>query len=253
MSSISSLSLLPPELSSEVQYQLLFREATQHCIENHYDNALEILDIVIAEGQSRRHYIGALTLKGTILEKRFQKEEALECFETVLRIEERNIEALRGKGNLLFRSKPITAERCFESILRINHADPQALYKKGELLYLRDELDLALTSFDFLLNDVVDHHNVYSRVSALNYKASILRKKEKYEAALQTTTEALICDPTYSYAWINRGNILRNLGMHEEASRISDISIRVLDASSEYIASIMQEHIGVVRVVVSFG
>ena len=147
-----------------------------------------------------------------VLENVTEIQEALWSYDTALQVDPNNINALDGKGALLFHlGSEVEAMVYFDRALQVDPNNIIALDGKGAALDSLGEHQDALEYYDGALQ--VDPNNG----DVLNNKGGALGNLERYEEAMQYTDRALQVDPNNGDVLNNKGSALFHLGRYDEA------------------------------------
>jgi tetratricopeptide (TPR) repeat protein/glutathione synthase/RimK-type ligase-like ATP-grasp enzyme len=138
---------------------------------------------------------------------------AIEWFDHALRLNEKNAEALSGKGIALQGlGQPAEAVSCFDQALALRAADPETWYNRGVALDALGDVEAALHSYDAALA----HRANYS--SALTRRSAALAKLGRFEDALSAANAVIaLATEDRADAWCLRGNMLQELGRYSDA------------------------------------
>ena len=244
----AALSAVP---TAETSIEELLEEAYRSIPEN----SITICDQILARDANN---IDALFIKANKLERLWRFEDSLACFDMVIDLapasssDENKIfhrmESLYSKAFILFeelKQKEQASENL--ELLRFatdRHQDKNIGVKyriKGLFLKMHILMSYktpqgyagASQCIDALLNTIERNPHIEEikqhRVTALNYKAVVLKETHEYESALRFTAQALQENPGYCYAWICRINILKTLGMNIEIARAQAIFDRFFE------------------------
>jgi serine/threonine protein kinase/Tfp pilus assembly protein PilF len=150
--------------------------------------------------------------KGKILYHLNHHQEAIDCFDKALKIDQQFADAWSGKGDALYSLDQFNeAIKCYDRTLAINPRHIDALCDKGASLQALGRWQEALEYCNKTLeiNDREDN--------AWNNKGVVLRELNKYQEALECYDRALEINPIHQSAWSNKGALLELLGRREEA------------------------------------
>jgi tetratricopeptide (TPR) repeat protein len=155
-----------------------------------------------------------------------QYEEAIECYNKVIELDDKKIPAYDNKGCALFKlGRNNEAIECFNKAIEYKSDFPDLWYNKGYTLYEIREYKEAIICFD----EVIKLNP--KDVDAYIYKGIALSDLKKYEEAKKCYDKARELDPSYvaSYApaYYNKGNDLRNQRKYEEAKKCYDKAIEL--------------------------
>lgn len=177
--------------------------------------------------------IDELLNKGTSLGVLDKHEEALECFDKILKIRPISFQAsswnrtlanpqvwynrgyaLKNLGNLN------EALKCFDMALHLNNHESRIWNSKGDVLYALGNLKEASECYEHALK-----FNPQDPLSLVK-KGRLLGKTGKCEEAIFFFDEALKINPEYLEAWLNKGVILEGWDNHEKAIACYDKAIK---------------------------
>ena len=140
--------------------------------------------------ESHPDNIDALNGKGLVLFKMESYEEALSNFDKVLEIESDNIDALNGKGLVLFKMESYEeALSNFEQALLSDPTNLVVIFNKGFLFYNQVDYTNAIKLFENLL--VIEPDNK----EALYYAGAVSAQLEEYEKAQTHFENLLVIEP----------------------------------------------------------
>ncbi len=149
-------------------------------------------------------------------------EEAINCFNEVLKIDPKYIDALNKKGKALGKlGKHKEAFQCFDEVIKIDPKSSYAWYGKGVSLNFLNKSEEALKCYDRAIKIEPTYSNAW------NNKGVILRELKKYEEAIQCFDEVIKIDPKFINAWFNKGISLGKLEKYEEAIQCFDKVIKI--------------------------
>jgi tetratricopeptide (TPR) repeat protein len=138
---------------------------------------------------------------------------AIEWFDNALRLNEKNPDALAGKGTALQgEDRHGEAIFCFDRALALRPDDPETWYNRGISLDTIGDIQTALQSYDMALA----RRPKYAR--ALARRSAALVNLGRFEDALKTADALIsIAADDRDDAWCLRGNILQELGRYGDA------------------------------------
>jgi len=115
-------------------YEKLIEKVEEEMMEGNYERALKYVDKIMATKKNENLWM----IKGKLLMELNKFEEALECFDKALEINEKNDMAIVLKGALLCRTNRIDeGEKLINTALKLNPKNFAALYLKGAIEGLR--------------------------------------------------------------------------------------------------------------------
>ena len=131
------------------------------------------------------------------------------CFDVVIELDSKNINA--------WRAKLILNER----LLMINFADSLAWNNKGNALRNLGRYEEAIRAFDVSIE-------FDSRSAAVWYNKGVARYDlKRYEEAVECFGKATGLDPSYSKAWYAKGLALVSQAKYKEAIKAFDAAIKI--------------------------
>jgi len=141
-----------------------------------------------------------------------------------------NIDAWRDKGNVLRLLKRYEeAMDCYDQVLKMNPSDYMALGNKGDLLCELKRYEDATVCLSQALKAAPDNDDAVIRKSAsktwYNWGNELAHRDR--DESLRCYDEALRIDPGHCPAWANKGLILKELGRYEEAIRCYDKALEI--------------------------
>lgn len=138
---------------------------------------------------------------------------AIEWFDNALRLNEKNPDALSGKGTALQAvGRPSDAVSCFDQALALRAVDPETWYNRGVALEAIGDVEAALGSYTTALTQRPHYPRALARRSAA------LAKLGRFEDALSATNSLIaIATDDRADAWCLRGNMLQELGRYGDA------------------------------------
>lgn len=197
------------------QYQVAY-ESLQN-IQETYDAFYELADYFSVDLRelSRSTSAGIEALKGLLLTDMGKYRMAIKAFDTVLEINDSDVNAWVGKGQALFALDNYqSALEVFETALSLDWHCADAWKGKGDALLYLEEISDALEAYSTALE--LDETNV-----ELYFKQALCQiALDKYQDCLRTTNELLKFDENNAIAWYLKYSILDHLG-EEQSSLIA--------------------------------
>ncbi|NEO30699.1 MAG: tetratricopeptide repeat protein [Symploca sp. SIO3C6] len=182
-----------------------------------------------------------------------QLEDALDSFQSVIKMRPKNAEGWEGRGDalrLLDRNQAALAT--YDKALHLRPNDSETWNKKGRALYKQGKSEQALSAQEKAIKFDSNNARAWSdkgialiglqryeealeafkkakklkpqdptvwqnQALALEYLKRHQEAIEVYEEAVVTYTEALSANPKDPVAWVDRGGVLSKLKRHEEA------------------------------------
>lgn len=149
------------ENSLNEKVNALFLKANSCIDDEDFSNALPFYDSILKIDSKN---ISALIDKGTTLQILGRIKLAIKCFDEVLGISPNNIDALINKGSALhLNSKYLDAISCYDSALKIDKKCSMALAYKGLSLGEMGDLPKAIAYFKKALS--IDKHCTIAQLS----------------------------------------------------------------------------------------
>jgi predicted O-linked N-acetylglucosamine transferase (SPINDLY family) len=149
-------------------------------------------------------------------------DEALACFDTVLKRDPRDAAARYNRAvvlDTLARNEEALAE--FDKVLKQRHDDADAWFNRGNVLARVERYEEALTSYDHALA-------IAPRApSIINNRGVVLSRLDRHEEALASFDSALAINPQYVDALNNRAIALRELERYDEALACCDQALAI--------------------------
>tara|TARA_B110000467_G_scaffold131113_1_gene125699 strand:- start:42 stop:1529 length:1488 start_codon:yes stop_codon:yes gene_type:complete len=164
-------------------------------------------------------------------------EEAIDHFDTAIKIDKTNVSALCGKGTALFFLKKYDeAIECCDAALKMEPNNNFLLLMKGHaLLLVPSKSQEAVDHYDKLLD--VNPNDV----SALGGKGAALSHLKKFQEALVCYDAALKMEPNNEQFLNEKGIVLTNFDKFQEAIDCYDTALEIVDLSNDRRASILKD------------
>jgi tetratricopeptide (TPR) repeat protein len=220
---------VPPELDvtrgAEVTPQLVYAQFLTR--QGKYEEALARLDRLLA---MEPNYIDALQFKGTLLgDKLNRQQDAIECFDAVLRKTPDSVDALVGRGVARVKTNNTRQARDdFDKALRINPKHVGARALRGLCREQRGDYEGALSDLDEALR--LDPTIAIAYV----WRGNIHRRRGDDEKALHDFAQALQNDNSLAWAYACRGDLQRRRGESDKALTDLSEAIRLDPEKPEY-------------------
>jgi len=185
-----------------------------------YEEALKCYEELI---KINPNYAEVWYAKGVVLRSLGRNEDAIKCYDEAIKINPNYAEAWVGKGMALANlGRNEDALKCYDEAIKINPNYAQAWAHKGfALLKLGIYDDEAIKRFDEAIK--IDPNYAQAWVG----KGSALLKLGRYDEAIKCFDEAIKIDPNYAAAWYGKGIALLNLGRDDEANECFDEAMRI--------------------------
>ena len=266
-----------PDLPGDYQIQAEVRDA-HHADINGYDDSRAMTYHILP--WSAAATLGAETPDGMAyewiqlgiaLENIGKHREAIEVYDEAIKIDPKNEDAWRKKGENLFLLGDFNAAIvASDKLLEINPHSATALNNKASSLYRLGRSNEALEIIDKAINldpkdaglwcnkcgflrteeialykEALEACNRAlnldpSNASAWNHKGGALYSLGRYHEALSAYDKAVELDPTFSLAWYNRGTAYYQLGKYKDAISCFD---KALQIEPNYVAAQNVKHL----------
>ena len=148
--------------------------------------------------------------------------EALECYERAIKLNPKSEQAWSNKGVALKQQGKMTeAVACYDKALQINRRYPNAWINKGVALRVLGKTEEALECYTRALSLNPNDENGWTN------KGNILYGWNKPEEALACYQRALELNPRLDRTWLNEGMALNALGRNSEALECFEKAIQL--------------------------
>ncbi|MEH2322129.1 MAG: tetratricopeptide repeat protein [Nostoc sp.] len=158
-----------------------------------------------------------------------QYEQAIACYDKVVKRERKNADAWYWRGYALyFLNKHEEAIASFDQTIQIQPDYPKAWFRRGYSLYSLQRYAEAITAYEKALETKSDDPEIWY------YRGIVLKDLEKYEEALAAYDQAIAVQSDFYQAWYNQGEILAKLQHYDKAIAAYDkvIAIRPDDSNT---------------------
>ncbi len=194
--------------------QTYTKQANIYYCEREYKKAIIYCDKAIQEDFER---VEAHNIKGLCLDELGSHQEAMECYETVIRLKpfgsnayymkEKEASVNYNKGNSLRKVKKYEESlKYYDKALKFNNQDVDANYAKGNSLRDIKRYNEALEQYNIVLRlDNKDFEAQYN-------KALILEELKDYDAALRCYDDILKINPNHTGAQEQKNHLLKLSG-----------------------------------------
>jgi tetratricopeptide (TPR) repeat protein len=169
---------------------------------------------------------------GDLLESAKLYNEALDCYQKALQLDQGNASTFLGQGVALANLK--RPEEALESLKKAIYLDPEsadAWRNRGALLTNLERYEEALESYQKALDLAPKSVNAWA------IRGYILSNLGRYEEALESCEKALALDPESADAWVVRGVVLRSLERYEEALTAAVRAVKIDSKNPEALNS----------------
>ena len=143
--------------------------------------------------------IDVLLSEGKKLNGEDKYEEAVICYDKAIKIDPKNAEAWRGKGESLAMISAKKAMICFDRLIELKPADVRAWAWKEMLSRLLERYEEAIACFDKAIE------MKYEVADSWMNKGIVFDRSGKVEEATECFSKATELDPTDSYEWTVKG------------------------------------------------
>jgi len=188
-----------------------------------------------------------LNKKGLDLYNKGKYEEAINCFDKALKINDDVYQVWNNKGLVYYKLKKYEeAVKCFEKALSINPGYTTAWYNKGSALFMMKNYNGAIVCFDKVLSQDPKHSGAKSKkeqsLAALDSQKSIKGfidkgmasyNQEKYDDAVSYYDKALTLDPVNETALVKKGDALAKQGKYDDSIRCYDKVLEINKKNTE--------------------
>lgn len=186
-----------------------FMRHLQNQIDNkEYDQALETFDTLLRLDPLN---VGLFNDKANFLDALGRFEEAIENYSLALSLDKTNPFLLANKANSLEQlEKHDEALKCINESLSIM-SNTEFMLTKGNILFNKGEIEKSFKIYEKILSINKNHSK------AISAKAAILASEGKSDEAFSLLETAIDKDPKNDNAWYNYGALLLNQGKYDEA------------------------------------
>ena len=143
--------------------------------------------------------IDVLLSEGKKLNDEDKYEEAVICYDKAIKIDPKNAEVWRGKGESLAMISAKKAMICFDRLIEVKPADVRAWAWKEVLSRLLGRYEEAIACFDKAIE------MKYEVADSWMNKGIVFDRSGKVEEATECFSKATELDPTDSYEWTVKG------------------------------------------------
>jgi tetratricopeptide (TPR) repeat protein len=199
-----------------------------------YDEALNI----------NPYYIDVLKDKSLSLEKLGKYDMALECFNTILDKNPNNIQYWNYKGSILLKTRKYNeAIKCYNKVIDIESNNVEAWLNKAFVLELEKQNEESLICYQKVVS--LEPHNIYAKdrinvlltkhqdpnklkeFNTLMKEGSELAWKNLFKEALEKFENAIMINPTNSYAFSKKSSVLIQMGDYKNALGHANEAIKI--------------------------
>eukprot|EP01117_Protostelium_nocturnum_P007261 TRINITY_DN2598_c0_g1_i2.p1 TRINITY_DN2598_c0_g1~~TRINITY_DN2598_c0_g1_i2.p1 ORF type:complete len:1004 (-),score=427.67 TRINITY_DN2598_c0_g1_i2:118-3129(-) len=197
-----------------------------------------------------------------------ENEKAIKCFESVLKTQPDNFEALRILGSL---SKTSNRSKAFVLLKKVvelnpndvetwieiaqlsenNHADALSAYEKAKQALIDKGANVPFQLWNNIgvlkqmMGDLVGAREAYNQVHTLDVdvktqnvttlynQARLLEMENKFEEAEKLYKEILVNHPNYSDCYMRLGSIAKSLGQIQEATEMFNKTLELDDRNAD--------------------
>jgi tetratricopeptide (TPR) repeat protein len=214
-------------LQQELKDQLETINGLKNLLEEREANSIKAGDVQVSHSDLS---VKVTLLKGSEYYAKRRYNDAIESYNTAIKIDPNNADTWNNKGRALYHlGKYEEAVKCSEKAIEINPNSHQAWYNKGRSLYQLGKykeairnLDEAIKLYEEAIRNLDEAIKLAPRYVYLSYKGRALYHLGKYEEALKYSEEAIKINPNYAVAWNNKGRALDKLGKQLDAKSSFD-------------------------------
>ena len=172
----------------------------------------EINELLEEEYQTLERKAELLLKEGHLFLVSNECEEAIACYDQVLKIQPNQYVAWYSKGNALFDLEQYEeAIASYDEAINIKPDQDGVWYNRGIALVQLRRYEEAIASYDRAIDIKPDKYQAW------NSRGIALKQLGRYEEAIASYNHALDIQPNDYEAWYNQGCALCILGFHEEA------------------------------------
>ncbi len=147
---------------------------------------------------------------GNVLQELKRFDEAIECYDKVLRIKKDAL-TYYNRGSALKELKRFDESLAsYEQAININ-PDADIYNNLGYVLQVLNRLEEALVSYDKAISIKLDHAEAYFN------RSSVLQELKRFDESLTGYEQAISFKPDYAAAYNNLGNVLKELKRFDES------------------------------------
>jgi tetratricopeptide (TPR) repeat protein len=199
------------------QYDVILK-AEQKTSEAFYMRGRTLFMLRMDEKRIYADYAEALNLEPTNLEYRYvvgkslfrqkQYSKALKCFEQVYESDNKRLDALLFKGDVLeWMDQPIKQQECYKAVLSHDPRNAQALSKLVAGFETFGDRNEAVKFLDDLIQSVPDHALAWAlKGNVLLRLSNSLKNNSTRTEALESYEKSVILDPKCVVGWMGIGN-----------------------------------------------
>jgi tetratricopeptide (TPR) repeat protein len=173
--------------------------------------------------------------KGENYYRRGKYQEALECFDSILKLQPKDEYALLRKGNILVKiNEDKKALEYFDQIIKLNKNNFDAWYYKAQLNIKIKDYEHALQCLDKASNINPNDERVWEAFKRVKSLTKAYGQKEEQEIILPSqdeTSKTIVYDDIASLN--DKGNALYNQGKYQESVEIYDKVLKI-DSNNEF-------------------
>ncbi len=209
----------PIQKKVEANNHTLLQDAYRLYTQRRLLDALAMYDLVLQKDQKNAL---AWQGRGLTLAMQGRHHEALDSFNSALKIKPNLVTSLTGKGtahNILRQHRE--ALEAFDQAIYLEQDNVIAWNGKGAAQRALGQSEQALTSFDIAL------HYDPLMAQAWGNKGLVLRHLRRHLEALHAFEQALLLDPHVAAYWNGKGQALSELGRFPEAKRAYKEALQV--------------------------
>jgi tetratricopeptide (TPR) repeat protein len=196
------------EAFAEVDVKGIINNGNMYFHKADFRDAIKEYDKILSD----LNYQTALHNKGRALIKLKRFEEAVECYDRAIEINQNDMTAWHNKGfTLNGLGEYYNALKCFERSLEIAPNNPYSWNSKGNAHIRLNQYTEALECY----NKAISLDRTYA--DPWNGMGNIYYEEGKHAKALECYNKAISLDRTYADPWRGKANVFRRLNKHRKA------------------------------------
>ncbi len=203
------------ERSRDPEFDIWFKRGVNAGRKGDFEEALRCFDQILKRNPKS---VEALTFKATVYLSLQKVKEARNLLDQALEIDDKSSEVLSLKGRVLSMQGNLEAAlECIDKAIKINPKNPGPYHEKGAIYMNRSNPQKALEYFEKAIE--VDPKFIGGWLS----KGLILSFEKKFEGALKCFDEVIKINPNMNEARRFKAMVLKELGRDSEAVDTLDI------------------------------
>lgn len=166
--------------------------------------------------------VAKLLEQGLLLHRQGKLDNAKLCYESILKIQNINFNAIQLLGTIHNQQKNFSLSiKYFDQALKINKNHPALHNNRGIVLMELARFEESLESFDRALHLRDDYADAY------NNRGITLKEMKRFDEALKSFDCALRLKSDYAEAFNNRGNTLKEINRLDEAVKSFEKALQI--------------------------